>query len=196
VAVRMALGASRGRLFRQFVIESLLLALAATVAAVFVAVAGTQLLIAFAGTQIPRALEIALDWRVFLFLLGVGLSSGIAFGMIPALHSLNRDVNETLNTRGSRTSRAGKSTVVTHGLVIAEIGLAFMLLAGAGVLIGSAGAFVLTRFLRTLLYEVTPTDPLTFVVTTLLLVGVALIAYVNPARRIMKLNPMIVLRQE
>jgi len=135
VAVRMALGASRGRLFRQFVIESLLLALAATVAAVFVAVAGTQLLIAFAGTQIPRALEIALDWRVFLFLLGVGLSSGIAFGMIPALHSLNRDVNETLNTRGSRTSRAGKSTVVTHGLVIAEIGLAFMLLAGAGVLL-------------------------------------------------------------
>src|SRR5678815_4495373 len=54
-------------------------------------------------------------------------------------------------------------------------------LVGAGVLIGSAGAFVLTRFLRTLLYEVTPTDPLTFVVTTLLLVGVALIAYVNPA---------------
>jgi putative ABC transport system permease protein len=69
-------------------------------------------------------------------------------------------------------------------------------LVGSGVLIGIAGALGLTRLLRTLLYEVTPTDPLTFIVTTLLLVGVAVVSSLVPARRAMNVDPMTVLRDE
>ena len=70
------------------------------------------------------------------------------------------------------------------------------LLVGAGVIIGTVGAVALTRFLRTLLYEVTPTDPLTFVTSTLVLVGVAMVACLNPARRAMAVNPIAVLRDD
>ena len=70
------------------------------------------------------------------------------------------------------------------------------MLIGAGVVAGVAGALVLTRFLQSLLYEVTPTDPITFAAATLLLVGVAMAACLNPARRAMKLDPMTVLRHE
>ena len=77
-------------------------------------------------------------------------------------------------------------------LVLAQGGL----LIGGGVVVGIAGALALTRFLQALLYEVTPTDPLTFAAATLALVVVALAACLNPARRAMKLDPMIVLRHE
>jgi ABC-type antimicrobial peptide transport system permease subunit len=70
------------------------------------------------------------------------------------------------------------------------------LLIGVGVVIGIAGALALTRFLRALLYEVTPTDPFTFTVSTLVLVAVALIACLNPARRAMAVDPIAVLRRD
>jgi putative ABC transport system permease protein len=71
-----------------------------------------------------------------------------------------------------------------------------MLLTFIGVAIGVTGAFVLTRFLSTLLYEVRPTDPATFVVVPLLLAGVALLACYIPARRAMRVDPMVALRHE
>jgi ABC-type lipoprotein release transport system permease subunit len=64
------------------------------------------------------------------------------------------------------------------------------------VVLGIGGALALTRFLRALLYEVTPTDPLTFTAATLALVGVAMIACLNPARRAMAVDPMAALRRE
>jgi hypothetical protein len=67
---------------------------------------------------------------------------------------------------------------------------------GPGTLLGIAGALGLTRLLRTLLYEVTPTDPLTFIATTFLLVGVAIVACLNPARQVLNVDPMTVLRHE
>jgi putative ABC transport system permease protein len=70
------------------------------------------------------------------------------------------------------------------------------LLIGVGVVLGIGGALALTRFLRALLYEVTPTDPLTFTAATLALVGVAMIACLNPARRAMAVDPMAALRRE
>jgi plasmid stabilization system protein ParE len=77
-------------------------------------------------------------------------------------------------------------------LVLAQGGL----LIGVGVVLGIGGALALTRFLRALLYEVTPTDPLTFTAATLALVGVAMIACLNPARRAMAVDPMAALRRE
>jgi putative ABC transport system permease protein len=77
-------------------------------------------------------------------------------------------------------------------LVLAQAGVLVM----AGVAIGVGGAAVMTRFLRTLLYEVAPTDPLTFFATALLLAGVACLACLNPARRAMRVDPISVLRQD
>jgi putative ABC transport system permease protein len=135
VAVRMALGAGRGRLVRQFLTESILLALVASAGALFVAIGSVRLLMAFAGTQIPRAFEVGLDWTVFLFLLAIGVGTGIAFGLMPALYSLKSDVSGTLNSQGARSSRGRNSTSVTNGLVVGEIALAFVLLSGAGLLL-------------------------------------------------------------
>ena len=77
-------------------------------------------------------------------------------------------------------------------LVLAQAGL----LISAGVVLGMGGALALTRVLRALLYEVTPTDPLTFTAATLALVGVAMTACLSPARRAMTVDPIAVLRRE
>ena len=87
VAIRAALGAGRGRLLRQFLIESVVLALAAGGAAIFIAVGGTKLLVTLAGPQIPRAVEIGVDWTVLLFLLAISVTTGVAFGLVPALNA-------------------------------------------------------------------------------------------------------------
>jgi putative ABC transport system permease protein len=135
VAVRTALGAGRGSLFRQFLTESLVLALAASVAAVFIALGMTKLLVTLAATQIPRAFEIGLDWTAFLFLLAVAVTTGLAFGVVPALYATKSDVAGTLNAASGRSSLGRGSGAINRGLVVTEIALAFILLTGAGLLL-------------------------------------------------------------
>jgi putative ABC transport system permease protein len=135
VAIRMALGAGRGRMVRQFLTESLMLALAGGMAGLLFAVWGTGLLIDLAAKQIPRSWEIGLDWRVFAFLVIVCVVTGIGFGLAPALAASGLDVQASMKEAGGRGS-AGRS----HGrlrdvLVVAEISLAFVLLIGAGLMI-------------------------------------------------------------
>jgi putative ABC transport system permease protein len=135
VALRIALGAGRGSLFRQFLTESLMLAIAASVAAVFIALGMTKLLVTVAATQIPRAFEIGLDWAAFVCLLGVAVTTGVLFGVVPAIYATKSDVAGTLNAPSGRTSPGRGSVAINRGLVVTEIALAFILLTGAGLLL-------------------------------------------------------------
>ena len=139
VAVRIALGAGRGRLFGQFLAESLVLATAASVAAVFVAFAVSRVLGTLAASEIPRAFEIGLDWTAFLFLLACAAGTGVAFGIVPALQAIRSDVTGMLNAAGGRSSRGRGSMAMHNGLVVVEIALAFILLTGAGLLLRALG---------------------------------------------------------
>jgi putative ABC transport system permease protein len=156
MAVRSALGAGRGRLIRQFLTESLLLAIAGGVAGLFLAIWGRDLLLKLAATEIPRSWEIGLDWRVFAFLLVVCIATGIGFGIAPALSATRIDVQRGLKEAGARASAGRRQSRMCDGLIVAEIGLSFVLLAGAGLL------------LRTFLHlENTPTGLVTENVLTL-----------------------------
>ncbi len=127
IAIRAALGAQRMRIVRQFLTESLLLAGAGAVAGLALGVWGSRTLVRAAAGQLPRAGEIGLDWRVFAFLLTVCAAAAVGFGLAPALAAARG---------GSRAlrSRSG-GTIVRDGLVVTEIALAFVLLAGAGLLV-------------------------------------------------------------
>jgi predicted permease len=136
VAVRAALGANRGRLIRQFLTESIMLALAGGVVGAFLADLGVQALVVLASQQIPRAAEVHVDGTVFLFLLGVCLLCGIIFGLVPAFQSTGRDA-QGLKEGGRSGGVGGHSEGYRNALVIAEFALALVLLIGAGLLLRS-----------------------------------------------------------
>jgi len=127
IAIRTALGAQRMRIIRQFLTESLLLAGAGAAAGLTLGVWGQRTLVRAAAGQLPRAEEIGLDWRVFAFLLAVCATAALGFGLAPALAA----------ARGGSTRLGSRSggTIARDGLVVAEIALAFILLAGAGLLV-------------------------------------------------------------
>jgi predicted permease len=127
IAIRAAVGAGRCRLARQFLSEGLLLAFAGGLAGFAMGVPGTRLLLRLAASQTPRAREIGTDWRVFAFLLAVCTITGVGFGLAPAVAAA-RGLAGGLARRGIRSA-------VRDALVVAEIALAFMLLAGAGLLL-------------------------------------------------------------
>ena len=133
VAIRAALGAGRLRLLRQFLTESLLLALGGGLVASVMAWWSTDLLLQLAAAQIPRSWEIGLDWRVFAFLLALCVLTGVGFGLAPAIAAARADVQIGLR---ESSGRAGTGRVrMRDGLVVAEIALAFVLLIAAGLLL-------------------------------------------------------------
>ncbi len=135
VAVRAAIGAGRGRLVRQFLTESVLLAAAGTVAGVIVAVAGVKAMVVLSPVPVPRvdAAASLLDARVLLFACSVAAITAIAFGMVPALFMARGDVQRPLRDAG-RSGDGNARRAVRSVLVVAEVALAVMLLVGAALL--------------------------------------------------------------
>ncbi|MBA2242140.1 MAG: ABC transporter permease [Chthoniobacterales bacterium] len=136
LALRAALGASRTRLVRQMLTESVLLATMGGLLGVILAYWGIQLLIGFGPDNIPRLNEITIDPRVLGFTLAVSLFTGLLFGLIPALQASRPDLNDALK-EGSRGSTGGRSRTLRNVFVIAEVSIALVLLIGAGLMIRS-----------------------------------------------------------
>jgi len=134
LAVRVAVGATRGRLISQMLTESVLLSLAGGIVGLFMAVWITAALVHATPRGVPRMDEASADLSVLSFTLGLSLVTGIFFGIFPALQATRADVNATLQ-EGGRTGTAGsKRTRVRDFLVAAEIAISLMLLVGAGLM--------------------------------------------------------------
>lgn len=133
LAMRAALGARRGRLARQCLTESGVLALAGGGLGVALASVGLQPFIAFWPGGLPRAWEVRLDWRVLLFSLGVSLLSGLLFGVAPALRAPSRELEHILRAGARNVVRSARRL---HGaFAISEVALALVLLVCAGTLV-------------------------------------------------------------
>jgi len=136
MAIRAAVGASRVRILRQLLTESVLLALAGGIVGLGIALVAVKVLSRFGSANIPRLTEIGIDGRVLAFTFFVSLLTGIVFGLVPALRASRVDLNEVLKD-GARSSSGAGHHRIRNLLVIAEVGLSLMLLIGAGLLIRS-----------------------------------------------------------
>lgn len=132
LAIRTALGASRGRLVRQCLAESALLGFCGGILGLLVANYGSQPFVKFWPDSLPRGSEVHLDWRVLLYAMGLSLASSFLFGLVPALRTPRTTLEETLRS-GARTI-AGRSKRLHSSFVISEIALALVLLICAGLL--------------------------------------------------------------
>jgi putative ABC transport system permease protein len=140
VAVRATLGASRSRILRQLITESLLLSLLAGALGLALAYGGTKILIALAPADFPRLGQTEIDGTVLAFTLAISILTSVLFGLVPALHTAKLDLNQALKAAAGRTLVAGGSFRMRGALVIAETALAVVLLSGAGLLIRSFAA--------------------------------------------------------
>jgi putative ABC transport system permease protein len=137
MAIRTALGASRTRVVRQLLTESVLLSLVGGGVGLLLAVWWSDLLIALGKEDIPRAIHVGMDWRVLGFTLGVSLLTGLIFGLAPAFHSSRTELVESLKEGARGTSAGSFANVIRKALVVIELGFAVLLLTGAGLLIQS-----------------------------------------------------------
>jgi len=137
MAIRSALGAGRTRIIRQLLTESVLLSLVGGAVGLLLAVWWSDLLVALGKEDIPRAVNVALDWRVLGFTLGVSILTGIIFGLLPALHSSKTALTESLKEGGRTSGSASPRNRVRATLVVCEVAIAVVLLVAAGLLIQS-----------------------------------------------------------
>jgi predicted permease len=138
IAVRLSLGASRGRLVRQLLVESLLLSLAGGAVGVGLSVVLTRTLLALAPSDGPPVLiNAAPDLRILTFALALTFLTGIIFGLLPALRASRPDPWSTLKDTVGSIAGTGGSLFLRKGLVTAQVALSFLLLFGAGLFVRS-----------------------------------------------------------
>ncbi|HXJ85753.1 MAG TPA: ABC transporter permease [Candidatus Binatia bacterium] len=136
IAMRLALGAGAWALLRQSVLESLVLSVSGGLLGLALAALGVRFGVSRLPESMPRIDEIALDWQVIVFAVGLSMVTGIACGLAPAFAAFRTSANETLK-EGGRTGTAGGHSWLRSALVVGEIATALVLLASAGLLLRS-----------------------------------------------------------
>jgi putative ABC transport system permease protein len=137
IAIRRALGANAGRIVRQLLTESVLLAAGSGVIGTLLAFAGIRLIRAFGPGNLPRLNEMSLDLRVLVCALAISLLAGMLVGVAPAMTTARRDLRPSGEESGRSVSGGTSSRRIRRALVVAEFALAIVLLVGAGLLVRS-----------------------------------------------------------
>ena len=144
IAIRSAIGGSRGRIIRQLLTESVVLSLAGGLFGLFLGWAGIRGLLSINTAGLPRVGEdgsyVSLDWTVVAFTVAVSLLTGLIFGLIPALQSSKTDLTTTLKESAGRSGTGFRQNKVRSVLVVSEVALALVLLIGSALLIRTAMA--------------------------------------------------------
>ena len=144
IAVRAAIGGSRGRIIRQLLTESVVLSLTGGLFGLVIGWLGIRALLSINTADLPRVGEngalVGLDWRVVAFTIVVSLLTGLVFGLIPALHSSKSDLTSTLKESAGRSGTGFRQNKVRSALVVVEVALALVLLIGSALLIRTAVA--------------------------------------------------------
>lgn len=137
IAIRIAVGASRRKLVRQLLTESVLLGILGGVPGVVLAIGGLRILSAVGPADLPRLDQVHISWQVLIFSVVISLATGLLFGIAPALQASKSDLNESLKEggRGNMTGLRGKH--IRSALIIGEIAIALLLLTGAGLMVKS-----------------------------------------------------------
>jgi putative ABC transport system permease protein len=137
LAVRAAIGASRGQLVRQMLAESLVIAALGTALGVGLARGGIQLLLSMGPKDLPRLDAVAMDPMVLAFAVAAGFVTAMVCGIVPALRASRTDVMDVLRTVGGRQGGLRGGRALRSGVVITEVALSFVLLIGAGLMLRS-----------------------------------------------------------
>jgi predicted permease len=135
IAIRGAMGAGLRRLTMQFVTEGVVLSLVGAVLGLLLAQGGLRLVQSASEASIPRASEIAIDARVFLFAIAVCVVTGIVFGLTPIMHLVRQNLQGALKSAAASTTGATRTQRFRHALVVTELALALMLLNGTGLML-------------------------------------------------------------
>ena len=138
IAVRLSLGASRARVIRQLLLESLILSMLGGIAGLVVAWWSAGLLMVFVPpTDFPINLGLTVDSTVLLFTAAASIATGLIFGLAPALHASSPKLTQALRDESGRTSASGTRQRLRHSLVVAQVALCLVLLVGAGLFLQS-----------------------------------------------------------
>jgi len=137
IALRAALGASRGRLIRQLFVESLLLGTVGCAAGSFLAYLGLRVVTLTPGLQVPGEADMSLNWPVLFFAIGVSLLATLVFGLAPALLAVKKDLRSSLQSTGVNVNTARGGSRLRSGLVVGQVALSMLLLVFAGLMMRS-----------------------------------------------------------
>jgi predicted permease len=137
IAMRMALGAGRGRLVRQFLTESMLLALIGGAAGLFLAWWCLELLLKLSPGNIPRLSEVTLDARAVAFTVGLTFLTTLLFGLLPAVESTRMNLTSSIRDSGRAVAGGARGRVVQKSLAVAEVALALVLVTAGGLMMKS-----------------------------------------------------------